>query len=188
MATGECSEVGRGPCPCGTGTIIAEKCMADFPWVKPHQFSYRYAVECEPCRDTYAFHGRATNEPSSLVKKADIAALAVADAKWSTAFNAITEHADFVALAKAVQERLAQEKSVTAEFRALSHAGMGARSLESFRKHGYELTPSSVMRAMKFVGTDYPALAALVEQEEVLGEARRRPIPAIATGIDGVAL
>jgi hypothetical protein len=96
MATDDCSEVGRGPCPCGKGMITVEKCIPDHPWAKESQARYTPALVCNRCEPKYAFFRASvlTNKPR-LVLCSDLERHNEAKQNWHRKLREIEASAVF---------------------------------------------------------------------------------------------
>lgn len=188
MATDDCSVIGVGSCPCGRGKIEVEHCIPDYPWAKPHQAFYRYSIQCEKCREDYAFCGTTSPDtPSRLVNRKDLERVEGAKSAWHEKLREIERSPAFTELRRRVESRLGQERSVAAQYRVLAAARLTAgMSEQRYRKQGFQLSPLHIAEAIALVQGDFPELTAMAKEEDELAEAMRRTPPAIKTGIRGV--
>jgi hypothetical protein len=188
MATDDCYEIGRGPCPCGKGIITVEKCIPDHPWAKESQASYTPALVCEVCGPKYGFlrHDWLTSK-SRLVLRDELEKHKDAEEKWHRKLREIEASSAFKELAQRLDQLLATAKSAAARHRLLSAAGLARTlSLGRYRRHGYHLSALDVSEAMKLVRMDTQELAQMAKEAGQLAEEMHHEVRAIKTGITGL--
>jgi len=187
MATEDCSEAGRGPCPCGQGEIVVERCTPDHAWVKAHQVSYNSHLDCSACGSRYTFFSKYGNEPERLVLRTDVERRESYSQAASAKRQEVASSSEFKTLEKDVTNWLAQGKSAAARHRMLVSAGLsGGMPLQRFRKSGFTFDERHVLPALDALKVDLPTLKALaLEANRLWGLAFQDP-PAIKTGIPGL--
>jgi hypothetical protein len=189
MATDECDEVGRGPCPCGKGVITVERCVPDHPWAKPHQVSFTPALVCAECEPNYTFSEPdwRSHKPRLVmrheVEQREQARQTRYDKLWK-----IESSDTFKDLAQRLETRLALEKSAAARHRVLCAAGLRPEGLEKYRKSGFRLSASGVAAALALLKVEAPELAELAKEAEELADEAYRPIQGVKTGINGLEI
>lgn len=190
MATDDCFEIGREPCPCGAGIIAVEMCVPDHPWAKAGQASYTPALVCDACGEKYAFfEADIRTRKSRLVLRSDLQEHNDAKANWHRTLRQIEACPEFKDLAKRIDMRLAGEKSMAARHRVLSAANLGhGMSLGQYRKRGYHLSALEVANAMALLRVNDPKLAEMAKQAETFAATMHRAVPAVKTGITGLEI
>lgn len=188
MATDDCFEIGKGPCPCGKGVITVEKCVPDHPWAKESQASYTPALVCKTCEPTYAFFGHDfLSGKKRLVRRDELERHREAEKNWHRKLRQIEASSEFKELARRLEARLALDKSAAARYRTLSAAGLArTMSIGQYRKRGYKLSALDVSEAMEFLEFNAPELAKLATEANQFAVERHRDVPAIKTGISGL--
>jgi hypothetical protein len=183
MATDDCFEIGRGPCPCGKGIITVEKCIPDHPWAKESQASYTPALACEVCKRKYAFFGR------QLVLRSDLEQHREAEKNWHRKLREIEASQDFKDLAKKIDIRLAAERSDAARYRLLTAARLATGlSLQRFRRSGYQLSALHAKAALDLLQIQMQRLLAMADEADELADQMHRKPRGIKTGISGLEM
>ncbi len=189
MATDDCYEFGRGPCPCGNGVIIVERCIPDHPWAKPHQAWYRNTIDCDKCSKKYSFYKKFTEAKSTVVLTSDKQASEDAAEKWHEKTKEIEESPKFQELVEKLNRRLALERSAAARHRLLTQADMAfGISLPRYRKEGYKLSVSDARAAVALLGFQSSKLEAKLAEAERLWNICETAPPSIKTGVNGLKM
>lgn len=189
VATNDCSEIGRGPCPCGEGLITVEWCIPDHPWAKESQAWYRSKLVCENCEEEYGFFGRSHGKPDRLVLISYLEEIRRARDQWYQKLKEIESSPAFRALAVALDERLARERSAAARYRLLRDSGLAyGMSLPRYRRHGYTLEPDGIASALQLLGIQSSELLAKQAEVERLWKQSQIVPPGIETGINGLEM
>jgi hypothetical protein len=187
VATDDCFEIGRGPCPCGNGIVTVEKCIPDHPWAKESQASYTPALVCSACERKYAFSGpHILSGRRSLVLRKDLEGYQDARSHWHATLRKIEATEDFKKIANALNDRLDIEKSGAARHRILVSAGLTHDSIGQFRRHGFHLSSLNIREAMKLLAYQSAELERLADEADVYAERMQRDMPPVKTGIAGL--
>lgn len=190
MATDDCFEIGRGPCPCGKGIISVEKCVPDHPWAKESQASYTPALVCEACKSEYGFFAHdIISGKRRLVRRRELDRHTDAEKNWHSVLRNIEASPDFKELTKRLEARLALENSAAGRYRVLSAARVArTMSLGQYRKRGYRLSALEVSEAMAFTRFSPPGLQKMAKQADAFAADMHSEVRGIKTGIPGLEM
>lgn len=187
MATEDCTEVGRGSCPCGKGEIMVERCTPDHGYVQAHQISYEGRLDCRDCATEYSFWGDRPDVPPRLVLKVDVAKRDQFRMQWHAKIKAIEASPDFHELRKNFAQWLGPGRPATVRHRMIREAGVdNGVTLARFRRDGFTLEARRVLPALKVVPVHLPALEDLAKEAESLWKQGQAGPPAIKTGVCGL--
>jgi hypothetical protein len=101
---------------------------------------------------------------------------------------------DVELLLKQLAARLDQEKSLAAKYRLLARHHLAHSALATFRKrfadsstYARTLSPSELPGVMDLLGVSNSSITASLQKLRLLWEGMKKPLPAVVTGIDGLA-
>lgn len=187
------TEEARGPCPCGQGEVVVERCTADHPFASADHW-WQSRIDCPNCAKGYEVEDDDPGQAPKLVLKTEVAKRQSWTQAWHQQRKTIMGLPAVHLLLKQLASRLDQEKSLAAKYRLLAQHHLASSALATFRKrftdsssYAHNLSPTELPGVMDLLGVSDPAITAALQKLQQLWAEMKKPLPAVATGIAGLA-
>lgn len=173
-------EIARGPCPCGKGIIVVDRCSPDHPW--GGNAWHEAGLQCTDC--VKEFQVVSNHEGPRLVRITDLQNQQALGEKVREKVVEIEQSAEFKHLKSIVESGLSTCRSLAAQHRFLEGAGLTTQSYQSYRRSPhYYLTPHNASRIANALQVSSPNLERMTTDLERRRDAANADVPSVDTGI-----